>query len=1132
MANYFASGYADAKYVQVGITMDWPNRNIIVPRNEMTLIQSSPVEVRELDANVFRLALKSFEDEPEAMVFPNTHNNYPPTTVGGVTLARVIELINDYTVTFEDGQYAVNIVGANTNIADRVVVNQVSVRSANSAGLIQTREIEQASYNGRVYINTVSGVSGTVYPIGTLQKPVNNLTDAKFIAAQRGLDLFYLKSNLTLGATDDVTGLRFEGDGATLNVARTLVTLTQGCITTNSQWTHCKITGYQGGESLYHDCVIDGLDNAHCIYERCGLLDGTSRGYTIRQTSSVSSGHASYYKECYSDEATAIIDRNGARMNVTLDGFHGRIKFINQNHATSSGQVWIHLNGGTVTVDSTCTKGKITVTGFGTLVNNSLGTEVDASGFAAEVANQARLDVESLRSSHQGFGARWYVDPVNGNDLSPGTSPASPLRTVSAAITKAVSGRGDVIFLISPGSGTSTVDERIVLNKEDLHIRAPGRGLQIQPSTITADPVINITANNCSISGVLLRTSVGGSEDGIVVNAKFCRLENLYVVGPDAGTGSVIGTGVGVHFKGGDYHKVINCEIEKFGSDGVRFTDAPISSEGSPREVRFDNCNIYYNRGAGINFTGINAATTTRLNVVSSCRIQHNSGYGIIIGPYAQRTMIMSDNYIRDNRTYPTGTDDPTNEIYVDPLASDPMIDTFLIDIENQMYGIKHDIEGARSTHMGFGERFYVDPINGNDTNSGTTIDSPTATVTAALANVESGRGDVIYLLAPGAGVATLAERIVINKEDVHIRGPGRGIQFQPSSTDAVNPVIDITANNCSLSGFVVRSHASELTSDGIRVSGKFVRMEKLYLVGPGQTTNSNTCNGIRFTHGDYHELWDMEIEKYGGAAVFTDDLSGGIGNGSPREISVFGGNFYLNGSHGFHLHGATGALLGATTRIIRILKGANIHDNLSYGIHSQANVSGVVIDDSVILHDNNGGTSNPQVLLDGTGYYKEDYERLLNAAATWNSLAADYNTALTMGAKLNSAAAGGVDYNALADAVWDATATDHTTAGSTGLLLNQSAADIANALLQLITIASNPAATKEDIAEAVWDFVLEDTKTAQHIMRIQAAALAGKVTGAGTGTETFTGIDGTTIRIVSNVDTVGNRTAVAVNGT
>lgn len=39
-------------------------------------------------------------------------------------------------------------------------------------------------------------------------------------------------------------------------------------------------------------------------------------------------------------------------------------------------------------------------------------------------------------------------------------------------------------------------------------------------------------------------------------------------------------------------------------------------------------------------------------------------------------------------------------------------------------------------------------------------------------------------------------------------------------------------------------------------------------------------------------------------------------------------------------------------------------------------------------------------------------------AAAVWNAIAASFNTAGTMGNKLNSAASGGVDYQALADAV------------------------------------------------------------------------------------------------------------------
>jgi hypothetical protein len=69
------------------------------------------------------------------MVYPAIFNHNPAVSVGGVTLAKVIEIINGYTITFEDGKYAVNLTGANSNVGDKINVNQVSVRSSNSAGM-------------------------------------------------------------------------------------------------------------------------------------------------------------------------------------------------------------------------------------------------------------------------------------------------------------------------------------------------------------------------------------------------------------------------------------------------------------------------------------------------------------------------------------------------------------------------------------------------------------------------------------------------------------------------------------------------------------------------------------------------------------------------------------------------------------------------------------------------------------------------------------------------------------------------------------------------------------------------------------------------------------------------------------
>ena len=122
----------------MAITIDYTTRIISIQKVDMALVQSTPFEIYELDINDFRLSLKDIEDNVVGIPFVDTHVHNTIVTVGGVTLARVVEIINGYTVTFEDDSYAVNLVGANSNIADVVNLNTVSVRAANSAGLIQS----------------------------------------------------------------------------------------------------------------------------------------------------------------------------------------------------------------------------------------------------------------------------------------------------------------------------------------------------------------------------------------------------------------------------------------------------------------------------------------------------------------------------------------------------------------------------------------------------------------------------------------------------------------------------------------------------------------------------------------------------------------------------------------------------------------------------------------------------------------------------------------------------------------------------------------------------------------------------------------------------------------------------------
>jgi len=118
------------------ISVNWSAKVINIPKAYMEQIQSDPFEVRKLDLDQFRKDLRDLEDDEEGMPFLPTHTHNTEVVLSGATYARMIIFISGYTVTIEDGQYAVNAVGANSNLADVLNLNQVSLRSANSAGLI------------------------------------------------------------------------------------------------------------------------------------------------------------------------------------------------------------------------------------------------------------------------------------------------------------------------------------------------------------------------------------------------------------------------------------------------------------------------------------------------------------------------------------------------------------------------------------------------------------------------------------------------------------------------------------------------------------------------------------------------------------------------------------------------------------------------------------------------------------------------------------------------------------------------------------------------------------------------------------------------------------------------------------
>lgn len=335
------------------ITITWPTSVINVPKNDLLLIQSSPTEIRQLDLNEFRLALKSLEDDPEGMTWLKTHNHNPPVSVGGVTLSRVIEILPPYTVTFEDGQYAVNLVGANSNVGDRVNVNQVSVRSANSAGLVTSAAIEFGEYGGAVTVDVVSGVSGTIYPKGTLRMPVNNFVDAHIIADSRGFNQINIVKSSTIGSGADLTGKLVKG----LSHIYTEIIIEEAASVANCTFTDCILSGTLDGNNNVENCIVGNVT----------YLNGHIHNSALAGTIVLGGNADANIVNCSQlnvSTAIPIIDMGGSGQDLIVADYTGNIKLKN---LTGNNVVFIGLASGIVILDSTITSGTIQVNGVGEL---------------------------------------------------------------------------------------------------------------------------------------------------------------------------------------------------------------------------------------------------------------------------------------------------------------------------------------------------------------------------------------------------------------------------------------------------------------------------------------------------------------------------------------------------------------------------------------------------------------------------------------------------------------------------------------------------------------------------------------------------------------------------------------------
>jgi hypothetical protein len=402
----------------VAITIDYndPVQYVInIPRADMTLIQSNPTEIRQLNIDDFRTTLMDLQDNVEHVWAPTTHLHTAPHTLSGVTYAREVQILDPYVMLFEDGQYNVNIVGGNSNVSDVTVKNQVGINTANSAGLQDPFALQAAAFGGKVCLDQNAVQSGITFPFGTRGNPVNNVADALAIASGRGICVILLLSDTTLGSGDFSSGYCFEGDQTNI-----LLTLQAAPNVTNCEFKNLTIQGDLDGANTLRECSILNLNYFNGFIWQCGFggtvtLFGTATAVILQCFSFVAGAGPGQYP---------TIDLGGNHETpLVIRDWNGGLGIANASSQSASCS--IDMSSGRVIFEDTITAGTYTVRGIvssdGVVDNSGPGTTVQDMTITADITRTRRHQTNRFETDPDTGVATIYDDdgvtPLETSDM-------------------------------------------------------------------------------------------------------------------------------------------------------------------------------------------------------------------------------------------------------------------------------------------------------------------------------------------------------------------------------------------------------------------------------------------------------------------------------------------------------------------------------------------------------------------------------------------------------------------------------------------------------------------------------------------------------------------------------------------
>ena len=242
-------------------------------------------------------------------------------------------------------------------VTDLIATVTGMVRVVNNAVLVPGASIDlsgimlpETAFGGFVWVDTDHGESGTVFPIGTTTRPVDNIIDAYTIATNFNLRGYKLCGPLVLDRA--YTSWNFSGMSA---VAHDTIDLA-GQDISGSQFNKVSTTGSMGvvtSMPQFLDCGITDMTGANCLFYYCGLFG------TIK----LAAGPGTVLN-CVGTAVSmpTIIDMNGAGQTF-IGQLDGNVQFINAGAGLGADPTFMRItvNDGLLQFAASCIAGSSAV---------------------------------------------------------------------------------------------------------------------------------------------------------------------------------------------------------------------------------------------------------------------------------------------------------------------------------------------------------------------------------------------------------------------------------------------------------------------------------------------------------------------------------------------------------------------------------------------------------------------------------------------------------------------------------------------------------------------------------------------------------------------------------------------------